>query len=88
MPNSHSMPPTITPYARLARKPATMANAAMKKVSTTPVTSFAMITRLRCGSNANVVIAVRWLHSLVTSRMPITGSRSDVRNATDPTKSP
>ena len=31
---------------------------------------------------------MRWLHSVVTSMIPSTGSRNDVRNAAAPTKSP
>ncbi len=40
-------------------------------------TVLAPTTRDRDGSRAKVTMAVRWLHSLVTSRMPSTGSSSD-----------
>ncbi len=33
----------------------------------------------RWGSRVNVTIAVRWLHSLVISMMPSTGSRKPLR---------
>ena len=39
-------------------------------------TIFARITRPRCGTSVNVVSPLRWLHSLVTDRIAITGSRS------------
>jgi hypothetical protein len=35
-----------------------------------------MMTRVRCGTSVKVTIAVRWLHSLVTSMIPSTGSRN------------
>lgn len=37
--------------------------------------SLAAMTRWRSGTSAKVVRAVRWDHSLVTERMPSTGSR-------------
>ena len=45
-------------------------------VSAIPASSFATSTRPRCGTSANVIIAVRCDHSDVTSRIPMTGSRT------------
>jgi hypothetical protein len=42
----------------------------------TAAASFAVSTRPRSGTSVNVVSAVRWDHSLVTERMPSTGSRT------------
>ena len=45
--------------------------------SGTPATTLAAITRSRRGTSENVVSAVRCDHSLVTARMPSTGSSTD-----------
>ena len=37
-------------------------------------TILARITRPRCGTSVNVVSPLRWLYSLVTDRIAITGS--------------
>ena len=41
-------------------------------------TALAASTRLRCGTRVNVVRPLRWLHSLVTERIAITGSRNTI----------
>ena len=38
----------------------------------------ARITRPRCGTRVNVVSPLRWLHSLVTERIAMTGSRRTI----------
>ena len=40
---------------------------------TTDETALAAMIRLRCGTRVNVVNPVRWLHSLVTERIAISG---------------
>ena len=37
-------------------------------------TTLAPITRPRCGTRVNVVRPLRWVHSLVTDRIAMTGS--------------
>ncbi len=44
--------------------------------------------RLRCGSRVKVTIAVRWLHSWVTSKIPITGRRKPCGVPVNPMKLP
>src|SRR6478609_3116295 len=65
-----------------------MENATVASVSSTPTSAFAAITSGRRGSSANVTIAERWLHSVVSTMIPSTGRRNDVRNAATPMKSP
>ena len=62
----------------------TMTNA----VRATPASILASTTRIRRGSRVKVVIAVRWLHSLVTSMMPSSGRKTDEMKADTATKSP
>ncbi len=40
---------------------------------TTEEIALAMMIRLRCGTRVKVVSPVRWLHSLVTARIAISG---------------
>ena len=49
--------------------------------STTAASTLAAITRSRSGTSANVVSPVRCDHSLVTSRMPSTGSRIETTHS-------
>jgi hypothetical protein len=53
-----------------------------------PASILASTIRIRRGSSENVVIAVRWLHSLVTSMIPSTGRKIEEPNAAPATRSP
>src|SRR4051794_10893744 len=68
--------------------PPTRANATTNAVSEMPASILASTTRIRRGSRANVVIPVRWLHSLETSMTPRIGSRNDETKADAATNDP
>src|SRR3954468_22081099 len=87
-PKVQSALPWSAPYSRLQTSPTTIAIAIVPSVSTNPTTALARNTSGRRGSRAKVTIAVRWLHSAVTSMMPSTGSSTAVTKAAAATKSP
>ena len=62
----------LTSVARLAIK---QASTTASRPKTRAAITLAAITLPRCGSRVNVTMPVRWVHSWVTSRIPITGSR-------------
>ena len=55
-----------------------------RAIETTPTptaqSALASTTRLRCGTRVKVVRPLRWLHSLVTERIAIIGSTTDIGN--------
>ena len=57
------------------------------RASSSPAASLAATMRPRWASRVKVTMAVRWLHSLVTSMMPSTGSRKPEMKLAIPTKS-
>src|SRR5262249_519404 len=65
--------PTMLPTAPMAR--ATSMDVTAMPTATTPL---ARTVRLRRGTRVNVVSPLRWLHSLVTDRIAITGSSTDI----------
>ncbi len=66
---------------RVHTNPTANAATTVATVSSRPTSSLASTTRSRRGSMEKVTIAVRWLHSLVTSMIPSTGSSSEVTPA-------
>ena len=63
---------------RAHASPITTAVTTATSVSTMPVRYLASSTRERRGSREKVTIAVRWVHSLVTSMIASTGSTTAV----------
>ena len=69
---TRGVPVTAVP-SRLPRAPTANATSMETTPTDTAQTSFAPITRPRCGTRVKVVSPLRWLHSLVTDRIAIIG---------------
>jgi len=88
IPRSHTTSsPESRPYRALQIDARTRAITTAATARPIPTTNFAATTNGRRGSSENVTIAVRWLHSLVSSRMPRTGSRMAIEKFVDVRKS-
>ena len=59
--------------SRLPSAPTAKASAIAAMAMATDEIALAVMMRLRCGTRVNVVSPVRWLHSLVTARIAISG---------------
>ncbi len=66
--------PTRLPTAPIARGD----RHADRRRRARPATTLAAMTWPRCGTSVNVISPVRWLHSLVTDRIAMTGSSSAI----------
>ncbi len=65
----------VPPTAAVTSTETTSARISTTTPTSTPATSLAFITRIRCGTSVNVIRLVRCDHSELTSRMPTIGSR-------------
>ena len=66
------MPVTAAP-SRLPSAPTAKVSTIAAMAMMTEEIALAVMIRLRCGIRVNVVSPVRWLHSLVTARIAISG---------------
>ena len=63
----------IAAPSRLPSAPTANASTIAAMAMATEEMALAVMIRLRCGTRVNVVRPVRWLHSLVTARIAISG---------------
>ena len=65
---------------RLPRAPTAKVSAIAAMAMMTDEMALAVMTRLRCGTSVKVVSPVRWLHSLVTARIAMSGRMTTIGN--------